>query len=199
MREVTITYELYTFSELSEEAKEKAKRWYLQGQESRIFTDSCLEKLGELFPCSSLNVEYSLSHCQGDGFNIYGEASVEDLLAYIKHNGDSFSEKEIEILRSYGFESIEIPSNPCGYSYCVAGTVNFAEEWIELLEYDDSVDADIQLIQRFEGYVQETFTHFSKEFEASGYEYFYEISDEVMAAECEANDYEFLKDGTFFS
>ena len=37
-----------------------------------------------------------------------------------------------------------------------------------------------------------------KDYEKNGYAYFYEIDDKDLEELCEANDYEFLEDGTVF-
>ena len=70
---ITTTYEIYKFNELSDDAKERVKQWYLDGQENMtfIFTEDCIEDLHNLFGDNSLEVQYSLAGCQGDGFNIY--------------------------------------------------------------------------------------------------------------------------------
>lgn len=82
MRKITEIRKLYKFDELSQAAKEKVRDWYLEGQSelSYIFTDDCLIRLKELFPNSDLKVQYSLSYCQKDGFNIYGEIRLDELL-----------------------------------------------------------------------------------------------------------------------
>lgn len=90
MRKITEIREfnVYKFAELSQAAKEKVRDWYLEGQSelSYIFTDDCMERLSELFPNSNLEVQYSLGYCQGDGFNIYGEIRLDELLEKIAEN-----------------------------------------------------------------------------------------------------------------
>lgn len=82
MRKITEIREfnVYKFAELSQAAKEKVRDWYLEGQESCIFTEDCMMRLSELFPNSDLKVQYSLGYCQGDGLNIYGEIRLDELL-----------------------------------------------------------------------------------------------------------------------
>ena len=82
-RTVTTSYDVYTYDELSDEAKEKVKDEFLrvrQEYESDVFSDSCGTMLKELFPNSNLKIEYSLSYSQGDGFNTYGSLDVNDLI-----------------------------------------------------------------------------------------------------------------------
>lgn len=96
MRTVTKSYNIYSFSELSLEAKEKVREWYLEGQEAFIFTENCEWRLSEFFPKSDLKVQYSLSYCQGDGFNIYGTIRLDEIFEKIQ---DHFSEKEIRFFK----------------------------------------------------------------------------------------------------
>ena len=73
MRSVNVTYKIYEFSELSEDAKAKVKKWYLDNfYQNEEFSDICKEDLSHRFPKSDLNVQYSLSYCQGAGLNVYG-------------------------------------------------------------------------------------------------------------------------------
>lgn len=210
MRKVTRTYNVYNFSELSEEAKEKAKTWYLDEQEPEIFTENCEEDLACLFPNSDLKVQYSLAYCQGDGLNIYGELNPLDLInllrekkcgeAFTKVN-EAFSAKEEKILRAYikifRFK-ISLPMNTSGYSYCVADKTDFANEWIEELEYNQFRSIKTEVIRKFERIVAYIFRKLAAQYEEDGYKYFYEISNEDMEEVCESNAYMFLKDGTYF-
>lgn len=69
----------YTFPELTGEAKEKAKEWYLNDETlSWELTNNYESDLSCIFPNSDLKVQWSLSYCQGDGVNIYGSVNMED-------------------------------------------------------------------------------------------------------------------------
>ena len=58
----------YTFPELTGEAKEKAKEWYLNDETlSWELTNNYESDLSCIFPNSDLKVQWSLSYCQGDG------------------------------------------------------------------------------------------------------------------------------------
>lgn len=43
------------------------------------------------------------------------------------------------------------------------------------------------------------FVAFAGQYEKDGYKYFYEPDGEEIAEACEANGWEFLKDGTFYA
>ena len=75
----------YTFPELTGEAKEKAKEWYLNDETlSWELTNNYESDLSCIFPNSDLKVQWSLSYCQGDGVNIYGSVNMEDIFVLSK-------------------------------------------------------------------------------------------------------------------
>lgn len=205
MRTITTSYNVYKYNELSEEAKEKVKEWYLRGQETYIFTENCEQDLRNLFGENELEVQYSLNYCQGDGLNIYGTIHARDIINCLeKHNGgtqledyeDVLTAEEKKTILRYAEEIddlIELPYNN-RYCYSLAYRISFAEDWEEELEYY-SENVDGTLIKKFEMMVQEIFTTLCKGYEVQGYEYFYEISDEDLEEICEVNEWEFLENG----
>jgi hypothetical protein len=84
MRNLIEVITVYDYEELSEDAKIQVKQNYLETLDPIFFTEEVEEALRNLFPNSELKVQYSLSHCQGDGFNIYGDFYFEDFLPYWK-------------------------------------------------------------------------------------------------------------------
>ena len=76
----------YNYSELSEDAKEKVKNWYLFDLDMHyeLFYEDIKMYLSEQFPDSDLQLCYSLASCQGDGLNIYGKLNLYDFI-YYKH------------------------------------------------------------------------------------------------------------------
>lgn len=209
MRIETVEYKVYKYNELSEEAKEKAKQWYLEGRESFIFTEDCEQDLANLFGKNDLKVQYSLSYCQGDGFNIYGKIYAEDILECLaKHNGGTqleqfeymLTEKEKKTILNYSKEcgAIELPVNN-RYCYCIARYTDVADNWEYQLEnYSGYSNINTEALKKFESMVHGIFETLCKSYEKWGYEYFYEISEEDLTELCEINGYEFLEDGTVF-
>lgn len=59
MKEVTMVFNVYRFEELNEEAKEVVKQWYLDGQDTNIFSDDLKSQLDVFFPNSDLNANYN--------------------------------------------------------------------------------------------------------------------------------------------
>jgi len=209
MRTATVNYDVYKFNELSDSAKEKVKQWYLNGQEAYIFTEDCKQDLKNLFGKNELDVEYSLGYCQGDGFNIYGKIYAEDIFNCLeKHNGGTqleeyenvLTEKEKKTILNYAEQcgAIKLPMNG-RYCYSLAYRIDIAEDWAYDLEnYYGYRDINTNVLEKFEKLVRDIFGTLCNAYEKWGYEYFYEISDEDLEEACEANDWEFLEDGTIF-
>lgn len=81
---ITKTYTLYTFDELTNQAKEKARDWFRssQGSEDFMLLESFAQTLDFWgFPEGSLKIHYSLSYCQGDGVAFEGRLDFDALLA----------------------------------------------------------------------------------------------------------------------
>lgn len=212
MRTITETYNVYNFSELSENAKKKVKQWFLEDDfRSCEFTNIYEDDLKYLFPNSELHLQYSLSYSQGDGLNIYGKLNLNDIFTAIRNKeycGEQFkrfwnalTQKEERTIEAYievcGAE-IELPYNR-HYCYCVADNTEFAEEWIDTLEYNEYREIKTDTIIKLERLVIDIFTYLSKEYERIGYKFFYDIDEEELEEACAANSWEFLEDGTFYA
>ena len=71
--------EAFHYEELSQDAKETAKNWFLNDEiRSELCTDNIMEEVRTLFPKSELKIQYSVSGCQGDG-QIYMEHFVSGM------------------------------------------------------------------------------------------------------------------------
>lgn len=209
MRTTTINYEVYKYGELTGDAKEKVKAWYLEGREPFVFTEDCEMDLENLFGENDLKVQYSLAYCQGDGFNIYGKVYAESIFKCLEsHNGgtqlaefeDVLTEKEKKTILNYAEEcgAIELPMNS-RYCYSLADYIDIADNWEYQLEnYCGYKNINVEVLKKFEKLVREIFETLCASYEKWGYEYFYEISEEDLEEMCEANGYEFLADGTVF-
>lgn len=72
----------YEFEDLSSEAQERAVN-DMRCERLELDMDSEREFYGcNDFPNSVFNMEWSAGYCQGDGVNVYGKFSMNDLLAY---------------------------------------------------------------------------------------------------------------------
>lgn len=215
MKTITKTYNVYTYNELSDIAKEKVEQDYLDDPvRNDLFYEDCMETIHSLFPQSDLKVQYSLGYCQGDGFNIYGTLDVFNiikmmrnkeklpisLLNEIEKDIDTFTNEELDMISqyyNYYCNSIEIPHN-FRYCYSQADYINFADDWVEELE-NSEIEYNYDLIIKFEDFVREFFSELNNMFEKDGYEFLYNVSEEEIENWCEANEYMFLEDGTIFN
>lgn len=199
MRKVIEEKKIYLFSELSDEAKEKVRNWYLENQDTYIFSEDCREDLNvNIFPNSQLDVEYSLSYCQGDGFNIFGNLDIDDFINYA--STEYLSNKEIRLLKFIKREfsrCIMLPVNP-RYGYCYVDTITFADDIIEEMEYAKFRDIPYNDLEHIEYAIKDSIQTLCKKFEENGYDFFYEISDEDLEEVCDANCWEFLEDGSIY-
>jgi hypothetical protein len=199
MRTITITKNLYTFNELSEKAKEKVRQDYLSDEiRTEIFSEDCMNKITELFPNSDLKIQFSLCGCQGDGFNIYGEISFTDLMEILK---DKFSEEEKKFLKwafwETGINSFKMPYNNL-YCYCIAHRHDFMEKVLDTLEYYGIRDIKEDVLEKMTREAKLYITKLCKDFEDTGYDFFYHVSDEEIEDWADANGYEFTEDGVIF-
>ena len=198
MREETKTVKIYNYSELSEKAKEKVKQMFLdrKPEYSYIFTEDCEEDLKSLFPNSNLKIEYSLNYCQGDGFNIYGDLDIEDILEYL-----DFKDDEKEKIKNICVDSdyIVLRRNTSRYSYSVKFSED-AEDVINNLnsDYDNLSENNRKLLKHF---IEKSLNYtekLDKYFEKAGYNFFYETNEEEVKEGCEDNGYEFTEDGELY-
>lgn len=196
------SYDVYTYDELSDEAKEKVKDELLrvrQEYESDVFSDSCGTMLKELFPNSDLKIEYSLSYSQGDGFNTYGSLDVNDLInvdlsaypfkdsKYITPLSDKTAIKSA--CEKAEISDIEVPENG-RYGYSMADRIELVPSYeVELS------DEDVALLNELEKFAQDVMGVFNSQCETDGYDWFYEATDEEVKDWADANDYEFTEDG----
>ena len=213
MREVIKIFNVYNYDELSEEAKEKVKEWYLDDPcRNEMFSEIYTQDLYNLFSNSDLKMQYSLGYCQGDGLNIYGNLDLMDVFKAIRDKsycGETFKDfwdymteheqKTIEAYMEVCGRNVELPYNDGHYNYCVSDKTDFAEEWIEELEYQQYKNIQVDIIRKMEKLVANMFVMLSKQYEEYGYKYLYEVDEEEITEMCEANEWEFLEDGTFYA
>jgi len=198
MRTVTIDYDVYKYQELSEQAKEKAKEWYLEGKDASWFKDDCEEILHCEFPNSELNVEFSLSYCQGDGLNIYGSINLLELWNKLDKNKYTDKEKKFMeyVLKEYSM-TYDMPEN-WRYGYCMSSSWDFTENIISDMEYANLRGIKYDVLKKFDEDCKEYMEKLCSDFESDGYSYFYEVDDDEMIDMCEANEWEFTADGKIF-
>jgi hypothetical protein len=201
MKTITKTYNLYTFQELSEAAKENAMQWYLDDpMRADLFYEYILYDLKENFPRSQLDVCFSLSSRQGDGLNIEGRLNLYDFIEFW-----TASEKEKRTIEKYiDVNDLWIYTFEKNNHYC------YSCKFVDKEYIDDTISEFIDnllslqfknikkdIIRNFFYDMIDYFDDLDKHFEKYGYQYFYEPDENEIADACVANDWYFDIDGNF--
>lgn len=203
MKEITRIEKVYDFDELSESAKENARRNYLENfHEVFMFSEDCQEILKTDFPHSDLKVEYSLSYCQGDGLNVYGEIAIQDAILFVTENKEEcnkvFTRKERRFLSWLVNQHITaINRSNSHYNYYTSKAEDI-RYYIELeLEGNYYRDIPYETINKFANLFDDYFKKYCKNLEDDGYNWFYEVEDAEIKEVWDANEYlGFTENGT---
>lgn len=190
MRKVEL--EIYKFSELGEQAKEAAKRNYLEGpSQNRFFYEDVTNDIGEDFPFSTLKVEYDLSHCQGDGLNIYGDLSLKDAMAKVSLSEEE-KQKVIKLLYDNDYNKIALSYNS-RYTY----SMKFIDRKnaMEYVTEFSVITTEVELLKKFFNEIFDYLEKYeAKQYEA-GDEFINNISDEDFSDLADSLDWEFYENG----
>lgn len=187
----TVTINTYKFAELSEEAKQKAINWYKELQYEDLlpfFADECNETL-EAAGFVNAKVSYSLSWCQGDGLSFKADyySKLEEL--FLAELGAG-KHKTAKLLASHCTQVIK--GNTGRYCYASRSDIDL---YIEGYNYKEPVNINAtvgRVLMQLEG----LYMDICKKLEKQGYaEIDYSLSDECIAENIEANDYDFTEDG----
>lgn len=101
MKTITKEYKVYNLEELSKEAQEKAHNTWIEQNDYYFLSDYLNERLYELLKENNIKdtndtskpgtkptqVQYSLSHCQGDGCMFAGDFEWKSYRVNIQHAG----------------------------------------------------------------------------------------------------------------
>lgn len=202
MKTFTKTIIGYTYNELSESAKEKAKQWYLNDEtRNDIFCEDIMLYLHDNFKLSELKVTYSLGYCQGDGLNIYGNLNLYDFLDIWQA-----SPKEKRTMKIYidrGLYQYTFEYNNRYYYSCKFIDKKHIDDTVKefITELQDNQIANIKkpLISQFFNDMIDYFKSLDVEFEDNGYNYLYNCDDEEIEEACEANEWYFTGKGEFIA
>lgn len=201
MRKAIIEKEIYKFEELSEEAQNRIienEREYWQDD-----FELCVQDFIEAnFPNSDLNYQFSLSYCQGDGFNFYGKIDIKDIVKIV-----SLSVPEIEILNDIDdYLSFKKHYNT---KYCYSMTFNDyfnIDNILADIEYDYNANPELfnysfkiyeNVLKKILNRLHNFFNKEENNFENLGYDMIYP-SIESCIADCVFADYEYFENGDIF-
>lgn len=196
MRIITKEYKIFTYNQLSEEAKEKAKQWYLDSQDPYTFTHDLIADLEMKTGFSNLRPYYSLNYCQGDGLCLAGYIDFEEIQGDIKkifYKDFNISDyKALSELKEYS----QIDFNHTGHYYnkysvdidiYIHG--NHSEKMYGLMEKTAN-----KLLKN----IKKWYINTCDEYENQGYSFFYDIEDGDLREYFDCMEYEFYEDGTLF-
>lgn len=196
MRKIIREETVYKYNELNDAAKEKVRAMFLEWRESFEFEELCKDILHYDYGLIDFSVQFSLGYCQGDGLNIYGELTSWELEQLI---GDKLSKKELNRVKFYLKEYYKPIIIPCNRRYCYDYSRNISlDDVISELECERIRDIDYDTISKVETALRKKFHEINQRLEKLGYDFFYDIGEEEIVEMCEANEYEFLSDGTLF-
>lgn len=188
MKTITIQKNVYEYSELSDQAKEEAKNFLLDGRDAYIFTSDVKEDLKCQYGLD-LKPNYSLSYCQGDGFSLHGDVYFSD---FIKNENLKKTAMDglIGFQRGIAEKLIyKVKFRPWDKGYCYASR-NDVE-----LEDEAYTEKEMAIVEKVRKNIASWYMDVCGKYEEWGYSYFYEITDEQAQDECDCNQYTFFEDG----
>ncbi len=173
----TKTINIYKFKELKKAIKEKVLNDFREMEQHEYLEESLTEELKEVLKkkklsCDDLNVLYSLSCCQGDGFCFTGIIKGKNAEIKITHNSRYYHSQSVDI---------EIISLRVGKNFIDCYDLNEKQQ----------KRADFILTQLKEQYQKICF-----ELEKLGYAYIDDaLKDEVIIENINVNEYTFRENG----
>lgn len=197
MRTETTVTEVYTFSELSDEAKERARDWYRSADDFSFHAECVIEDakaIGALMGITIDKVYYSGFSSQGDGACFEGAYSYKTCaLKAIKEYAPKDETlhkiaKRLQDIQKSAFYSLHAKVKHSGHyyhAYCTNIEVYHNDDQYRVVPQEDDLKTALR------DFMQWIYSQLEKE-------YWYQNSDEVTDQNIIANEYEFTKDGKIF-
>jgi len=152
---ITKTYNLYTFDELDEKGKEKAREGYRNGNEYDFLSEDMTEYVNDLLKKAKINsndikVFYSLSYSQGDGAMIELSGTWKSYNVNVKQSGRycHYNSKTIEITQTKnGRDANEKAYNDFNEIYVdiCKQLESYGYKHIEYQDADENVDENLAI------------------------------------------------------
>lgn len=227
MRIQTTNTNIYKFEELNKEAQENAiTKWYDNDEldiQSEQFTEFS-EELLNLLNFKNVKIAYSLSSCQGDGFSFTCDKMYHDEIFNFlnmvknkesKEKGYQFLESLLEKLNKELYSCVNVDKinndlferfefytefNKISHHYSHERTVSIdCDYYTEDFNEIEITNNERDLFKQTETFLKEAYILICKTLEKEGYsQIYYKMDNEEFKDSCDANDYEFLEDGTMY-
>lgn len=189
----TIRTKVYLFNELSKDAQQKAIEQVRNRKEVCLdfFNDDAVSKIEEVGFYGDVQLQYSLSYCQGDGLSFSCKGIEETVLfSFFAEVLGAGKEKTAKVIMDNCY--FVNTGNDGHYCFASKSDIDY---------YLESYKAEYKNVNEVVGKVLEKienlYIDLCKELEKQGYdEIEYQYSDEEIIEDIIANEYEFLKDGT---
>lgn len=142
----TKTINLYSYSELSKEAKEKAHQDWIANNTYTFLQDDLREYIHEEltdkgYTHTELTPLYDLSYCQGSGLMFEGTVTDKDGNTYtIKHSGRYYHERSTDIT-GVDKEGEEIDTKDFEENVYIPICQQVKQRGYEQIEYEDSLES----------------------------------------------------------
>lgn len=193
---------IYKYNELSDNAKEEAKKYMLDLKvNDYIYNDlleeNILNELQVLFPASDLKVQYSLSSCQGDGLNIYGNLDLKDMYNLVKNELNEEDKKYIKWLLNDFDNTYKLEYNN-RYCYCICDRQDITDNILYDLEIGCYRRVKEDIIDKFNKLGKKYLVDLCNKWENYGYEFLYELSDNDIENYID-NGIMFLENGKIYN
>lgn len=196
MRTITKEYKILSYDELSEQAKEKVKQWYLDSQDPYIFTHDLIADLEMQTGLKNLRPHYSLSYCQGDGLCLAGYIDFEEIQGDIKkifYKDFNISDyKALSKLKEYS--RIDFKHTGHYYHKYSVDIDIYIDGCHSVKMYDFIKRTADKLLKN----IKEWYLVKCDQYEKWGYDFFYKIEDEDLREYFECMEYEFYENGSVF-
>lgn len=189
----TETIKIFKFEELSKEAQRKAieqhKEWKNQDYWMLDLWHDCIKEELKEKGWHDVELQYSLSCCQGDGLSFSGVLDIKYFL-------DNIYSKNLSNYKKWAINeyiyTVHSEGNKGHYCYASKSDIDYIEN------YQDGIQRNRidNLWQDILEEIKEYYYSLCKEYEKQGYnEIDYQLSDECIIRDIQANEYEFLKNG----
>jgi hypothetical protein len=189
------TVDSFTFDDLTGDAREKARREYVDYIGLDFFQEDVENDLREKFPDSNLKIALSWLCCQGDGANIHGRICLDDFLPHW-----NATEKEKRTMRFY------LSKGLCYYDFTGHNRYSYSCKFMDIDGLDGTVDdfvyylpdlrdINTELIKRFFSDMFDFFRELDNAIYDDLYDYIYNPSDDDISDFFGANEIYFTAGG----